>query len=40
MTASDYEDFADAMLEKLVQEIAGVPVARLPGRGVPQSAAR
>ena len=30
MTAADYESFADAMLQKLVKEIAGVPVAGLP----------
>ena len=43
MTAADYEDYAEAMLEKLVQEIAGVPVAELPERGPvkgAQSAAR
>ena len=30
MTAADYQDFATAILEKLVKEIAGVPVARAP----------
>lgn len=30
MTAQDYDSFADAILEKLVKEIAGVPVAELP----------
>ena len=30
MTASDYQDFATAILEKLVKEISGVPVASLP----------
>ncbi len=30
MSAADYEDFATAILEKLVKEIAGVPVAALP----------
>lgn len=30
MTAADYDSFADAILEKLVKEIAGVPVAALP----------
>lgn len=29
MTADDYGDFARAMLEKLIKEIAGAPVARL-----------
>ena len=29
MRADDYVDFADAMLEKLIKEIAGVPVAQL-----------
>ena len=33
MTASDYVDFADAILLKLIKEIAGVPVAQAPGRG-------
>ena len=33
MTAADYESFADAMLQKLVKEIAGVPVAGLPAPG-------
>ncbi len=30
MTAQDYADFAVAILEKLIKEIAGAPVARLP----------
>jgi len=30
MTAADYEAFADAILQKLVKEIAGVPVAAAP----------
>lgn len=30
VTATSYEDFAAAMLEKLIREIAGVPVAGLP----------
>jgi hypothetical protein len=30
MTAADYQDFATAILEKLVKEIAGVPIARAP----------
>ena len=30
MTAEDYDSFAEAILEKLVKEIAGVPVAALP----------
>ncbi|MGF1612313.1 MAG: DUF1194 domain-containing protein [Kiloniellales bacterium] len=30
MTAADYEDFEDAMLQKLIKEIAGVPVAAAP----------
>jgi len=29
MTASSYEDFADAILAKLIREIAGVPIADL-----------
>ncbi len=33
MTASDYQDFATAILEKLVKEIAGVPVAERPRPG-------
>ena len=35
MSADDYEDFATAILEKLVKEIAGVPVARAPERPEP-----
>jgi len=31
MTADDYEDFARAIKQKLVREIAGAPVARAPG---------
>lgn len=30
MTAEDYEDFAMAILHKLIKEIAGAPVAQLP----------
>ena len=30
MTASDYQDFADAIILKLIQEIAGAPVAQAP----------
>ncbi len=32
VTASTYADFADAILQKLIREIAGVPVAALPPR--------
>ena len=32
MSADDYEDFADAILEKLIKEIAGAPVAEGPRR--------
>ncbi len=31
--AADYEDFADAIIRKLIQEISGVPVAETPGSG-------
>ncbi len=31
MTANDYEDYVAAILAKLIQEIAGVPIARRPG---------
>ncbi len=41
MRADDYRDFADAILEKLVKEIAGVPIAARPTRtGGPLLAAR
>lgn len=30
MTATDYESFGDAILEKLIKEIAGTPIAELP----------
>ncbi len=30
MTATDYEDFAEAILAKLIKEIAGVPIAARP----------
>jgi hypothetical protein len=30
MTADDYEDFAQAILQKLIKEIAGVPIAARP----------
>ena len=30
MTAADYEAFADAILQKLIKEISGVPVAAVP----------
>lgn len=30
ITATDYEDFSAAMLEKLIKEISGVPIVRLP----------
>ena len=30
MSAADYQDFATAILEKLVKEIAGVPIAARP----------
>jgi hypothetical protein len=30
ITALDYEDFAAAILRKLIQEISGVPLAGLP----------
>jgi hypothetical protein len=30
MRANDYENFADAILEKLIKEIGGAPIARLP----------
>jgi len=39
--ADDYQDFADAILEKLIKEIAGVPIAARPTRtGAPLLAAR
>ena len=31
LTALDYSDFAVAILEKLIHEISGPPVARMPG---------
>ncbi|TQV80407.1 DUF1194 domain-containing protein [Denitrobaculum tricleocarpae] len=31
MTATDYEDFSAAMLEKLIKEISGVPIVELSG---------
>jgi hypothetical protein len=31
MTADDYADFAQAILQKLIKEIAGVPIAARPG---------
>lgn len=40
MTASDYSDFAAAMREKLVKEIAGVPIAALPRPAARQVACR
>ncbi len=37
MTATDYRDFFKAMLEKLIKEIAGVPIAKLaPPQSPPQ----
>lgn len=30
MTATDYEDFSAAMLEKLIKEISGVPIVKAP----------
>ncbi len=33
MTANNYEDFAAAMLEKLIKEIGAVPIAELPPEG-------
>ncbi len=33
MAAADYEDFADAILRKLVREIFGAPIAEAPGSG-------
>jgi hypothetical protein len=33
IAAADYEDFADAIIRKLIQEISGVPVAEAPGSG-------
>jgi len=41
LTAPDYEAFRDAMIEKLVKEISGAPVAGLPGgEGADQQARR
>ena len=39
MNADDYADFARAILEKLIKEIAGVPIAALPP-GIPPGEAR
>ena len=39
MTANDYESFAIAILEKLVKEIGGVPIARAPGARPPATPA-
>jgi hypothetical protein len=36
MTANDYESFAAAMLQKLIKEIGGVPIAQGPGEGPAQ----
>ena len=33
MTAADYEDFAEAILRKLLREISGAPVAAAPPAG-------
>ncbi len=38
--AEDYHDFAEAMLHKLIREIAGPPIAHVPARGEYQQAAR
>jgi hypothetical protein len=41
MQADDYSDFARAIVEKLIKEIAGAPIAALPSHGAPdQRAAR
>ncbi len=41
MQADDYSDFARAIVEKLIKEIAGVPIAALPaGSARAQQAAR
>lgn len=33
MTATDYESFADSILQKLIKEISGAPIAALPPAG-------
>ncbi len=38
ITATDYEDFSAAMLEKLIKEISGVPIVELPGDSLLQEA--
>ena len=38
MTATDYEDFSAAMLEKLIKEISGVPIVQAPPPSVLQEA--
>ena len=38
ITATDYEDFSAAMLEKLIKEISGVPIVELPGKSLLQEA--
>jgi hypothetical protein len=35
MRADDYADFARAILEKLIKEISGVPIAQRPGEAAP-----
>lgn len=40
MTAPDYDAFRDAMIEKLVKEISGAPVADLPAPAEPPQEAR
>ncbi len=38
ITATDYEDFSAAMLEKLIKEISGVPIVELPSNSLLQEA--
>jgi len=40
MSATNYSDFADAMLQKLLREIAGAPVVQLPPGAAPEQRAQ
>jgi len=40
MTATDYSDFSEAMLQKLLREIAGAPLVRLPPEAAPEQQAQ
>ncbi len=40
LTASDYVDFANSILLKLIREIAGAPIAQAPGEGASEPSAQ